>query len=81
MRGLTTAASIWLASASGIACGLAQWPLVVVSAGLGLLILMLVPVERGAASVAADLRELPNGMYTAVLRGNNAGARKFVVVR
>ena len=46
VRGLTTAASIWLASASGIACGLAQWPLVVVSAVLGLLILMLVPVER-----------------------------------
>src|SRR6267142_2483723 len=30
VRGLTTAASIWLAAASGIACGLADWPLVVV---------------------------------------------------
>ena len=29
VRGLTTAASIWLAAATGVACGLANWPLVV----------------------------------------------------
>lgn len=46
IRGLTTAASIWLAAASGIACGLANWPLVVVGCGLGLLVLVLTPVER-----------------------------------
>jgi putative Mg2+ transporter-C (MgtC) family protein len=46
IRGLTTAASIWLAAASGIACGLADWPLVVVGCGLGLLVLMITPVER-----------------------------------
>ena len=46
IRGLTTAASIWLAAASGVACGLAQWPLVVGSASLGVLVLILSPVER-----------------------------------
>jgi putative Mg2+ transporter-C (MgtC) family protein len=46
VRGLTTAASIWLAAASGVACGLAQWPLVVGSAMLGVLVLILSPVER-----------------------------------
>src|SRR5205085_10121000 len=46
VKGLTTAASIWLAAASGVACGLAQWPLVVGSAMLGVLVLILSPVER-----------------------------------
>lgn len=46
IKGLTTAASIWLAAASGIACGLAQWPLVIGSALLGVLVLILSPVER-----------------------------------
>jgi len=46
IRGLTTAASIWLAAATGIACGLAQWPLVGASCALGLLVLVITPVER-----------------------------------
>jgi putative Mg2+ transporter-C (MgtC) family protein len=46
VRGLTTAASIWLAAASGVACGLAQWPLVIGSASFGVLVLILSPVER-----------------------------------
>ena len=46
VRGLTTAASIWLAAANGIACGLANWPLVVGSCSLGLLVLVTSPVER-----------------------------------
>ena len=46
IRGLTTAASIWLAAASGIACGLAQWPLVGAACALGLLVLVITPVER-----------------------------------
>lgn len=46
IRGLTTAASIWLAAASGVACGLADWPLVVVGSALGLLVLVITPVER-----------------------------------
>ena len=35
VQGLTTAASIWLAAAVGVACGLAVWPLVLVSCCLG----------------------------------------------
>jgi putative Mg2+ transporter-C (MgtC) family protein len=46
VRGLTTAASIWLAAATGIACGLANWPLVVAACLLGLLVLTITPVER-----------------------------------
>jgi putative Mg2+ transporter-C (MgtC) family protein len=46
VRGLTTAASIWLASAVGIACGLALWSIVLVSSMLGLLILVLEPIDR-----------------------------------
>ena len=46
VRGLTSAASIWLAAAVGIACGLAQWPLVVVACSLGLLVLVLEPFDR-----------------------------------
>jgi putative Mg2+ transporter-C (MgtC) family protein len=50
VRGLTTAASIWLAAAVGIACGLADWPLVVVGCGLGVLILVLEPIDRWVKS-------------------------------
>src|SRR5207244_12487389 len=46
VRGMTTAASIWLAAASGIACGLAQWSLVATAVTLGLLVLVLAPIER-----------------------------------
>jgi putative Mg2+ transporter-C (MgtC) family protein len=46
VRGLTTAASIWLAAATGIACGLANWPLVVCGSSLGVLVLVITPVER-----------------------------------
>ena len=45
VRGLTTAASIWLAAAAGVACGLAFWPLVLVACVFGLLILVLEPLE------------------------------------
>ena len=46
IRGLTTAASIWLAAAVGVACGLALWPLVLIACCLGLLILVLEPLDR-----------------------------------
>ena len=46
VRGLTTAASIWLAAAVGVACGLAFWPLVLISSCFGLLILVLEPIDR-----------------------------------
>jgi putative Mg2+ transporter-C (MgtC) family protein len=46
VRGLTTAASVWLAAAIGIACGLAYWPLVLVGSAFGLLVLALEGVEE-----------------------------------
>jgi putative Mg2+ transporter-C (MgtC) family protein len=46
VRGLTTAASTWLAAAVGIACGLGLWPLVVGGCGLCLIVLALEPIER-----------------------------------
>ena len=45
VKGLTTAASIWLAAAGGVACGLAQWPLVAGASVFGVLILVLDPFE------------------------------------
>ena len=38
VRGLTTAASIWLAAGAGIACGLANWPLVISGCALGVIV-------------------------------------------
>jgi putative Mg2+ transporter-C (MgtC) family protein len=46
VRGLTTAASIWLAAGIGIACGTGNWPLAIGASLLGLLVLTLTPVER-----------------------------------
>jgi putative Mg2+ transporter-C (MgtC) family protein len=45
VKGLTTAASVWLAAATGIACGLAQWALVITASVFGLLVLAFEPVE------------------------------------
>ena len=45
VRGLTTAASVWLAAAIGIACGLAYWPIVLTASGLGLVVLALEGIE------------------------------------
>lgn len=46
VRGLTTAASVWLAAAIGVACGLAYWPLVLLASVFGLLVLMLEGLEE-----------------------------------
>jgi putative Mg2+ transporter-C (MgtC) family protein len=46
VRGLTTAASVWLAAAIGVACGLAYWPLVLIASVLGLLVLALEGIEE-----------------------------------
>ena len=45
VRGLTTAASVWLAAAIGVACGLAYWPLVLLASVFGLVVLMLEGIE------------------------------------
>jgi putative Mg2+ transporter-C (MgtC) family protein len=47
VHGLTTAATVWVVAALGIACALAAWHLVLLGVGLTLLILVvMVPVER-----------------------------------
>jgi putative Mg2+ transporter-C (MgtC) family protein len=47
VSGLTTAATVWVTAAIGIACALAAWRVVVVSVALGLLLLAFVGwVER-----------------------------------
>ena len=46
VKGLTTAATVWLVAALGIGSGLAYWPIVIVGTALGLLLLILSPVER-----------------------------------
>jgi putative Mg2+ transporter-C (MgtC) family protein len=45
IKGLTTAASVWLAAAVGVACGLALWPLVGAAVAFGVLILVFEPLE------------------------------------
>ena len=40
VRGLTTAASVWVAAALGIACGAGQWPTAVVALAFTLLVLV-----------------------------------------
>ncbi|MAT96171.1 MAG: magnesium transporter [Anaerolineaceae bacterium] len=42
VEGLTTAATVWVTAALGIACGLASWQIVVVSVVLALLLLVVV---------------------------------------
>lgn len=47
VHGLTTAASVWMTAALGIACALAAWPLIAMGAGLTLFLLIVVrPLER-----------------------------------
>lgn len=42
VEGLTTAATVWVTAALGIACGLASWQIVAVSAALALFLLIVV---------------------------------------
>ena len=39
VKGLTTAATIWVAAAAGIACGVGQWLIAAVAVGMALIIL------------------------------------------
>jgi putative Mg2+ transporter-C (MgtC) family protein len=41
IHGLTTAATIWLVSALGVACGLGEWQVALIATGLALLVLVL----------------------------------------
>jgi putative Mg2+ transporter-C (MgtC) family protein len=47
VRGLTTAAIVWVAAALGVACGLAEWSLVAVTAALAFIVIVaLHPIEK-----------------------------------
>lgn len=47
VRGLTTAATIWLTAAIGITCGLGYWGLALLTTGLGFVVLIVGgPIER-----------------------------------
>lgn len=47
VHGVTTAATVWMAAALGIACGLARWPLVTVALVFVFIILIVAkPIER-----------------------------------
>jgi putative Mg2+ transporter-C (MgtC) family protein len=57
VKNLTTAAHLWLAAVTGIACGAAQWPLVVIAVVISIVMLTLLRfVER---------RYFPDEDYTA----------------
>lgn len=58
VRGLTTAASIWVVAALGIACGMADWWPLGLGAGLTLLVLVAGgPLERAAHLLVGEPRE------------------------
>jgi len=58
VHGLTTAATVWLAAAIGVACGLAAWHLVVLGTVLTLVILIvMVPLERWLVQLFAGTAE------------------------
>ena len=47
VEGLTTAATVWVTAALGIACGLASWTIVAIGVGLTIVVLVLMnPVDR-----------------------------------
>jgi putative Mg2+ transporter-C (MgtC) family protein len=52
VRGLTTAATVWVAAALGVVCGLGLWTLVVA----GVLLTLLVLVAGGSLEAAAKAR-------------------------
>jgi putative Mg2+ transporter-C (MgtC) family protein len=54
VQGLTTAATVWVTAALGIACGLAMWRAVVLAIVLALVLLVLVAWIEQALAKAAD---------------------------
>lgn len=54
VRGLTTAATVWVASALGVACGVAAWPIVITGAAISFLVIVaLHPFEKWVERQAA----------------------------
>ena len=57
VRGLTTAATVWVTAALGIACGLAAWGIVMIGVGLTLVVLIvLLPVDAWLDKRRAKLK-------------------------
>ncbi len=55
VRGLTTGASMWVAAAVGVACGLGEWMIAGMAVGLALIITALVrKLERRAKTYQSD---------------------------
>ena len=48
VHGLTTAATVWVAAALGIACGFGAWPSVAIALPVAVLLLAVVPVVEAA---------------------------------
>ena len=57
VKNLTTAAHLWLTAVIGIACGAAQWPLVVICTLISLLMLTVVGVVERVAFTSQDKPE------------------------
>ena len=57
VKNLTTAAHLWLTTVIGIACGAAQWPLVVICTLISLLMLTVVGVVERLVFPAPDKQE------------------------
>ena len=57
VKNLTTAAHLWLTAVIGIACGAAQWPLVVICTLISLLMLTVVGVVERVAFPSQDQPE------------------------
>lgn len=68
VEGLTTAATVWVTAAIGIACGLSQWPIVLMGVGLTLTLLVL---GRPLEALLARLWSAPT---TASAKGPRTGA-------
>jgi putative Mg2+ transporter-C (MgtC) family protein len=54
VHGLTTAATVWVTAAVGIACGLGAWPTVLTGTGLALVLLVAVAMIERAIAKDAD---------------------------
>ena len=54
VHGLTTAATVWVTAAVGIACGLGAWPTVLMAMGLALLLLVAAAWVERAVTKKAD---------------------------
>jgi putative Mg2+ transporter-C (MgtC) family protein len=59
VRGLTTAATVWLTAALGIACALADWRLIV--AGLAIALLVLIVPHRLAKALGSGIDDDDGG--------------------